>query len=27
MPLEVELLDASGSTVDTLLRSSDGIFS
>ncbi len=27
MPLEVELLDAEGGTVDTLLRSSDGIFS
>src|SRR5574340_941561 len=26
MPLEVELLDVSGSTVDTLLRSSDGAF-
>jgi len=26
MPLEVELLDASGGTVDTLLRSSDGAF-
>ena len=27
MPLEVELLDASGSRVDVLTRSGDGIFS